>query len=182
MKPLLWIDLETTGLDPTKDLILEIGAVATGPDLEVQGEFHAVLHHIGPVLESRLMLNETVRKMHTDNTLLVECQCHDASEPSAAYYSFKEWLDLFGFCGRPIAGSNPGFDRGFLKVQMPEVAFRLHYRSFDTNTLHYFFEWDKDKNRKTAHRALDDIYDDIDAVKRYRVAAQFGLDPKNRVA
>lgn len=32
---LLWIDLEMTGLDPEKDRILEVAAIATGWDLEV---------------------------------------------------------------------------------------------------------------------------------------------------
>ena len=32
---LVWVDLETTGLDPATDLILEVAVVVTDPDLEV---------------------------------------------------------------------------------------------------------------------------------------------------
>ena len=168
MIPLLWVDLETTGLDPTKDLILEVAMVATDAELNVQGEWQGILHHPQPFLESRL--NEVTRQMHSNNGLISECQCHEALAPYAAYNSIKMWILDHNFNGRPMAGSNPSFDRGFLKAQMSEVERLFHYRSFDVNTLHAFFGFNKDKNRVDSHRAMDDIDRDIDAVKRYRRA------------
>ena len=39
---LLWIDLEMTGLDPEKDKILEVAAIATDWDLKPVAEFTEV--------------------------------------------------------------------------------------------------------------------------------------------
>lgn len=165
MQALLWCDIETTGLKPDRDLILEVALVATDSELNVQGEWHGILHHYGPVLESRL--NEVTLPMHTDNGLLADCKCPHALRPSAAYVAIKTWILDHKFEKRPMAGSNPAFDRGFLKAQMPEVEKLFHYRSFDMNTLYYFFGTDKDKNREETHRAQDDIERDIGQLKRY---------------
>jgi oligoribonuclease len=165
MQKLLWCDIETTGLSESRDLILEVGLVGTDSELNIQGTWHGIIGHPRPFLETHL--NEVTRTMHTNNGLLADCLCPHALTPNGAYAAIMQWMDQYGFCGRPLAGSNPSFDRRFLKAQMPDVEKRFHYRMFDVNTLHYFFGWDKDKNRKTEHRSLDDIYDDIDMVRRY---------------
>ena len=66
-----------------------------------------------------------------------------------------------------MAGSNPSFDRGFLKAQMPKVETLFQYSSFDMNTLYAFFSIEKDKNREETHRAQDDLTRDIAQLKRY---------------
>jgi oligoribonuclease (3'-5' exoribonuclease) len=63
------------------------------------------------------------------------------------------------YAGRPLAGSNPGFDRAFLLEHFGRVARHFHYRLFDVNTLVAFF--DILKPRTNRHRALADIYDDL---------------------
>ena len=40
---LLWVDLEMTGLDPEKDRILEVAAIAAGWDLQPLAEMTAVV-------------------------------------------------------------------------------------------------------------------------------------------
>ena len=60
---LLWVDTETTGLDPRTDPILEIGMIATGPDLEpVDDGFHTVVHWDGEP-------SGFIRAMHGPNGL-----------------------------------------------------------------------------------------------------------------
>ena len=50
---LLWVDLEMTGLDPEKDRILEVAAIATGWDLEpiVRGDERAEMTAVVKVPE-----------------------------------------------------------------------------------------------------------------------------------
>lgn len=71
---LLWVDTETTGLDPHKDPILEIGMIATGPDLKpVDDGFHTTVHWDGKP-------SEFIQGMHGPNGLLAEC-----AHPSAPH-------------------------------------------------------------------------------------------------
>ena len=40
---ILWVDLEMTGLDPTKDKILEVAAIATDWDFNEVGRFESAV-------------------------------------------------------------------------------------------------------------------------------------------
>lgn len=52
--PLLAVDVETTGLDPKKDLMLSIGWVPmTGTGIQVGGADYAVIHHPAEFLDAR---------------------------------------------------------------------------------------------------------------------------------
>lgn len=165
MIPLLFVDLETSGLDPNRDLILEVGLVATDSKMNSQGEWHGIIHHPRPFLES--MLNEVTQKMHSDNGLISDCQCPHALSQYDAYNSIQMWIKDHKFDKRRMAGSNPAFDRGFLKAQMPSVEKLFHYGSFDMNTLYTFFSIVKDKNRLESHRSMDDLDRDIEQLKRF---------------
>ena len=64
---LIWIDIETTGLRPSDDIILEVAVVATNERLEELGEMSYVID----VKESDLLRMDTfVFDMHTKNGLL----------------------------------------------------------------------------------------------------------------
>ena len=54
---LLWVDLEMTGLDPTKDRILELAAIASGWDLTPVAELTAVVK-VPETLMKRRMVGE----------------------------------------------------------------------------------------------------------------------------
>ena len=52
---LLWIDLEMTGLDPEKDRILEVAAIATGWDLQPLAEMTAVVKVPEELMRERMV-------------------------------------------------------------------------------------------------------------------------------
>ena len=66
-------DLETTGLDPKLDQILEIGAIAVDADLQILDVFRRTVA-ITPEGEARVAASAFVRDMHTKNGLLTECR------------------------------------------------------------------------------------------------------------
>lgn len=170
---IVWIDLETTGLEHDgDDAILEVAAIATLDNLEEIGRFHAVTN----VARERAFasLNAHVQDMHIDNGLWVE-SLRSTLAVRKVGLDLREWIiEMRGPNGaKPIlGGSGVHFDRAFLRRHMREAHDVLHYRNLDTTA---FYEtarrfWpdvvDKWPVADGAHRAMSDIETSI-AVYRY---------------
>lgn len=160
MTPLLWVDVETTGLDPRRHRLLEVAMVATDASLEVEARIAAVFPAAPRVMDPE------ARAMHEANGLLAECRELRRTMNSLAAIDQVDALEDFAkrFGGRPMAGSNPSFDREFLRWCLLGVERHFHYRSFDVNTLAYFFGVEKPLPA-TAHRAMSDVMSDIGFAK-----------------
>lgn len=161
---LLWLDLETTGSDESKDSIIEVGCILTTHDLMPLGEFTAV---VAPEAEGygRMMLNATVRKMHDGNGLLWELSEGHGRRPHEVTKDLLAWL--VG-CGAKeghtvLAGSGVGhFDRRFIARFMPQLDPFLRYWVIDIGVIRRAHEmWVgttvSSANDGKTHRALDDI-------------------------
>ncbi len=176
MSHFLWVDLETTGLDPDKDLVLEAAFVLTDDDfLSLDSE--TFLFEPGPALH---ICSDFVRQMHTDNGLW------DDLEKVVEPYDYMEtgsWvLDMLLRCEVPridkgdqnffdcqLAGSTVGFDQSFLKLVMPNLIEDIHYRSLDISSIKTFFSLDTDipwdevvPKHQPEHRAMPDVLTAID--------------------
>jgi len=161
MIPLLWVDLETTGLDPKYDLVLEVAARLTDEDLVETSRFSTVINY-PPDAYNLTHLPPDVLRIHSENGLLEESAVSKVSLEDTRSL-FANWLFSNFSLGerRPLAGSNPGFDRSFLEFHFPDCTAWLHYHNFDMNTLYYFFDLKKDRKKKNTHRANDDLDWDV---------------------
>lgn len=169
--PMVWIDVETTGLSQEWDLLLEVAVVVTDNDLDPHAAYTAVVHHL-----ELPTVHEIVWKMHGENGLFNEVRegGKTLAEISGDICSL---LASQGVTGRsPLCGSTVHFDRGFIRRDLPVVEKMLHYRNVDVSSLRELvmrwrpeIEWKK----KDAHRALPDIYESIKELQHYRKA--FGL-------
>lgn len=177
---LLWLDIETTGLRPEIDPMLEIAVVVTDHDLNVLDERSAIL---APSINGRRLtagmmeplMGASVKAMHTKSGLLekVESGADKAQVES-------EICDLvashFGSRWAMLAGSSVHFDHSFLRVQMPVLDRLCHYRHFDVSVLQRAFEmWAPERrvdpgSTEAVHRALDDIRWSIHVAREYRLA------------
>lgn len=139
----LWVDLETTGLDPARCAILEIAAVVTGADLVPIWSwervfwfaYHDLWHDRELVARGhREPITPEVLAMHTENGLWNECAAAKLGcgiDPLLEMVDRTTWSD-----GRPIlAGSSVHFNRSFLAVDFEEIIPRLHYRMHDVRAL-----------------------------------------------
>src|SRR5258708_948252 len=72
----VWCDLEMTGLDPEKNVIIEMGLVITGPDLRPLAELERAVWQSEAALNA---MEPFVREMHTKNGLLERVRKSDIS-------------------------------------------------------------------------------------------------------
>ena len=172
---LVWVDLETTGLDCNSDLILEIALVVTTPTLEVIDSAVAVIGHPQGVLDVHKM-SEWVLNQHTKTGLLKEVVDDQTLQCGHQYRLINDFLVHYVYNGTsPMCGSNVCFDRRFIENDMPVLGEFFHYRNLDVSSIKEFvnrmkpeLKYKYPKRDDTAHRALPDILRSIDELKYYR--------------
>ena len=170
---LLFTDLETTGLDPTRDDIIEAGLILTTTDLTVIAELQQLVRPSRQAVR-RLLADDTLLRMHGTNGLLTALGVHDGREPDTypadvvpVADAEQRVLDLLHDREiRPgqvhIAGSGvAAFDKPFLAGHMPRLHAHLHYAPIDVGVLRRTWQmWTGadlvTANQDKTHRALDD--------------------------
>ena len=170
---LVWMDLEMTGLDPAKDVIVEIATIVTDDQLEIVAEGpDLVVHQPDDALAG---LEQVVGDMHTSSGLLEAIKASTITLEEAGA-STLEFIKAHVPEPRtiPLCGNSIGTDRRFLAVYLPDIEDHLHYRSVDVSTIKeltrrwYPGALEATPRKATAHRALDDIRESIQELRWYR--------------
>src|SRR5690606_34797175 len=131
---LVWMDLEMTGLDPARHVIVEIATIVTDDELNVVAEGpDLVVHQPAAALE---LMDDVVRDMHTTSGLLPAIQASTISleEAGAATLEFIK-AHVPEPRTVPLCGNSIGTDRRFLAVHLPAIEAHLHYRSVDVSSI-----------------------------------------------
>jgi len=161
----LWLDIETTGLDPDLDQVLEAAVIVTDEELNELGRW-AGTNALWPNGLERLRANEFVRKMHEG--WIGEC----LAVPELSWTGgIARMIDAHEWDGKPIlAGASVHFDRSFLP---PSLSNRFHYRMFDVSALKMFRELrDLVPRTEPAHRAMADIEFTLSEARAIRAKLQ----------
>lgn len=167
------MDLEMTGLEPSKHVIVEIATLVTDDELNVVAE--------GPDLvvyqpEDKLALMEPiVVEMHTKSGLLdaIRASTVTLEDAGAQTLEFiKQWVPEARKV--PLCGNSIGMDRRFLDQHLPEIEHWLHYRSIDVSSVKELVRrWypgltNGRPYKVGTHRALDDIRESVAELRFYR--------------
>jgi len=167
------MDLEMTGLDPSRDAIVEIATIVTDDELTVLAEGPDLVVHQPP--EALANMDEVVRQMHEASGLLAAIEKSTVSLEDAG----RTTLDFIRSHVPeprtvPLCGNSIGTDRRFLAAYLPEIETHLHYRSIDVSTLKelcrrwYPAAFAAAPEKRGAHRALDDIRESLRELAYYR--------------
>jgi oligoribonuclease len=167
------MDLEMTGLDPARDVIVEIATLITDDELEVVAEGpDLVVHQASDALAG---MTEFVRRMHTESGLLARIEASTTTLDDAGRATL-DFIKQHVAEPRtvPLAGNSIGTDRRFLAAWLPEIEQWLHYRSVDVSTIKELARrWYPDAyasapTKAGHHRALDDIRESVAELRHYR--------------
>lgn len=127
----LWLDLETTCLDPRRAKILEIAAVITDSNFNELARFERVIQQDQKVWGE---MSEWSKQNHKQ--LWEECLRSTHSLESVEK-EFAEFVDAYRKDHRGhskkfvLAGSSVVFDRDCLVSQMPALRHRITYKTVD---------------------------------------------------
>src|SRR5258706_10902282 len=169
--PLVWIDMEMSGLVPDRDRILEVAMVVTDADLNTIAEAPVyVLHQSDEVLEAMDSWNKST---HGRSGLVdkVRLSTFDEAEVESRLIEFLKPIVASGVA--PLAGNTVHQDRRFMARYMPAFDAYLHYRIVDVSTLKELARrWRPDVLASLAkegrHEALADVYESIEELRHYR--------------
>jgi oligoribonuclease len=167
------MDLEMTGLDPAKHVIVEIATIITDDELNIVAEGPDLVIHQPE--EALALMEPVVVDMHTKSGLLDQIRAStmtldDAGAQTLAF--IKQWVPQARSV--PLCGNSIGMDRRFLDAYLPEIEQYLHYRSVDVSSIKELVRrWypavlNQLRTKQGTHRALDDIRESVIELRHYR--------------
>ncbi len=167
---LVWIDLEMTGLDPERDVIIEIATIVTDSRLEhgVEGPVIAI-HRSDATLAA---MDEWNTRQHGGSGLTARVRASSFDTAQAETATLEFLAQYLPPNTSPMCGNSICQDRRFIYKYMPALAAFFHYRNIDVSTLKELKKrWAPDVpafDKHSSHLALDDIRDSIAELKHYR--------------
>ena len=172
-EPLVWVDCEMTGLDPDRDVLVEIAVVVTDSELNQLDDGLDLL--IRTDADKLAGMVDVVREMHTQSGLLVALETATLSVDEAEQ-QVLDYVRRFVPERRkaPLCGNSIATDRTFIARYMPKLDDHLHYRMVDVSSIKelarrwYPRVYFNAPAKTGGHRALADIVDSINELRYYR--------------
>jgi oligoribonuclease len=168
--PLIWLDMEMTGLDPDTEHVLEIATIVTDAQLEILAEGpDLVIHLSDEILDG---MGEWCREHHGQSGLTAASRASTISLAEAERLTLEFLADHCMPGLSPLCGNSIGQDRRFIVRHMPALDRFVHYRSVDVTSIKELAQrWYPalpGYAKAEAHRALDDIRESLGELRYYR--------------
>lgn len=167
---LVWMDLEMSGLEPEKDVVLEIATIVTNAELEILAEGPVIaIHQPENVFEG---MDEWNTRHHNQSGLVERCR-HSQYSLADAEQETLRFIKQFTEKGKNVlCGNSITQDRRFLYKYMPEISEWLCYRNIDVSSIKELtYRWYpklEEFQKEKRHEALNDIRESIAELAYYR--------------
>lgn len=176
-----WIDVETTGLLPREDHLLEVAMVVTDDKLVERASHSVVIEPVGvDIADVKMPL--FVREMHEKSGLLADVDRIGVSLDEAEDQIFNWLVETFTRIDDlrkiPLAGSSLKLDRDFVDEHMPRIHKLFHFHSIDVTSITELaarwapavFTHRPKEEKGISHRAIEDARISIEYLKYYRAS------------
>lgn len=166
---LLWVDLEMTGLDAEKDVILEVAVEVTDFTFKTLESYEARIIQPRETVVNRMQANIWWRDYPENRDDFLNRL--EEGKPLAEVE--QELISLvqkhFGDEPAVLAGNSIHNDRNFLKYWTPALDLKLHYRMLDVSAWKVVMQakYGVKFEKKEVHRAFDDIQASIAELQNY---------------
>jgi oligoribonuclease len=164
MERIFWIDLEMTGLDVEKEVVIEAAAIVTDVALGELDTYETVVRQPQGYLDAMDAWNT---EHHGASGLTARVPA--GREPSLVEDDLIALVAKHFTAPAVIAGNSIAQDRLFINRGFPRFAGTLHYRMLDVTAWKVMMEarFGIRFEKKKAHRALDDIRESLDEMRFY---------------
>jgi oligoribonuclease len=166
---LLWVDLEMTGLDPTKDVILEVAAEVTDFNFKTLASYEARVKQKHEVVVERMQKNNWWTDF-PDNRDEFVGKLEDGKPSSEVEQELIVLIEEHFDHEPPVLAGNSIYnDRMFIKQWWPALDLKLHYRMLDVSAFKVLFQgkFGVEYEKTNGHRAFDDIQASIAELQFY---------------
>lgn len=166
---LLWVDLEMTGLDPQKDVLLEVGLEITDFNFKTLETYEARISQNHATVVDRMQKNIWWRDfpVNRDDFLgnLANGKALSDVEQELIQLVDTHFTNELAV----LAGNSIYNDRLFIKQWMPALDLKLHYRMLDVSSFKVLMQgkFGKVFEKDSTHRAFDDIQASIAELQDY---------------
>lgn len=165
----LWVDLEMTGLDPNKDVILEVAAEITDADLKTIASYESRVRQPKDIVVKRMQQNTWWQDFTANRDDFIKNLEHGKPIGEVEKQLIQLVEKHFGEEPAILAGNSIYNDRMFIKAGMPALDIKLHYRMLDVSAWKVYMQakhglsFDKPE----VHRAFEDIQGSIAELEYY---------------
>lgn len=166
---LLWVDLEMTGLDAEKDVILEVAVEVTDFTFKTLESYEARIQQPRDTVVNRMQANIWWRDYPDNRDDFVNRLEEGKPQPEVEQELIALVQKHFGDEPAVLAGNSIHNDRNFIKYWMPGLDLKLHYRMLDVSAWKVVMQakYGVQFEKKEVHRAFDDIQASIAELQHY---------------
>lgn len=165
----LWVDLEMTGLDPVKDVILEVAAEITDVHFKTLESYEARVRQPKDVVVKRMQQNTWWQDYTKNRDDFLKNLEHGKPIDEVEQQLIRLVEKHFGDEPAILAGNSIYNDRLFIKAGMPALDIKLHYRMLDVSAWKVYMQarFGLKFGKPEVHRAFEDIQGSIAELEYY---------------
>lgn len=170
---IIWVDVESTGVDAYEDYLLEIAAAVTDMSGNVISD---LIEFIIPPTENlgsiQNFTNKRVLDMHEQSGLWRDLWNAGAITMSEVDRELSDWVDRLGLSPSKtfFGGNSITLDREFVEYNLPEFYAHFSHRSIDVTSIALMLQGNFDLEnfqKRLLHRAGSDVLESIEEYKFY---------------